>query len=476
MSGQDTAFHNPFDGENPARARAASLEPPPSIQSPDQESVEELTRGKPRYGKIFGPLAVVGVLGALGYLQFFMPTKHKAPTASAAQYAPSDHAGDQAVNAAREAGNAYEKAESAHHSGAAAQPFTPGKGDPNAVAQQAIGSAGGSAAGNAGAGYAGAQSGGTSQQASEAMKAEREAAEKAAEKQAAIDAAPIQVNDVDLMPTQSPKTTPTSTTSSPEALASNLGKQLAAGQDSMNSELDKVAQLAGSYGGQAGAASTATPAGQQDHWLASLKADDGEIVHMHDAPAGPLISEGTPVRAVLLTGLNTDNPGTVSAMVTSNVYDSLTGTILLIPKGSKLTGVYNHDVRVGQDRVLIAMTRLIRPDLSWIDLSNATGSEDDGTSGVEGDVNNHFFKIFGSALVIGAATLLLDKTQQSITVNQGLGTTQMGGTIFAQTLQQVVSQLLARNQNIPPTITREGGTQFIFMLRHDLALTPYRGS
>ncbi len=75
--------------------------------------------------------------------------------------------------------------------------------------------------------------------------------------------------------------------------------------------------------------------------------------------------------------------------------------------------------------------------------------------------------------MIGAATLLLDQSQQNVTINQGLGTTQMGGTIFAQTLQQVVTDLLSRNQNIPPTLTRSGGTQFIFMVRHDLALSPY---
>ncbi|KAF7963345.1 hypothetical protein AWV80_10475 [Cupriavidus sp. UYMU48A] len=147
----------------------------------------------------------------------------------------------------------------------------------------------------------------------------------------------------------------------------------------------------------------------------------------------------------------------------------------MIPKGSTLTGSYNHDIKVGQGRVLIAITRLIRPDGSWIDLSGTTGSEMDGTSGLESDVNNHFWKIFSSAMVVGAATLLLDKSQQNVTVNQGLGTTQLGGTIFAQTLQQVVAGLLSRNKDIPPTLSRSGGTEFIFMVRNDLALTQYYG-
>ncbi|WP_321935259.1 TrbI/VirB10 family protein [Paraburkholderia sp. J8-2] len=469
----EVAVSNPFDSDNPARSRSAAFEPPPSMQSPDHETVEDLTRGKPSRGKALGALAVVVALGGLGYVQFFMPTKHKGPAKETYdQYAaPSADAGQGLVNAAANAGKSYEMKQKAERAAAASAP--PGKYDPNASANQAIGTTGGAVGGG--------QSSDAQQLAAQA-KAEREEALKAAkeeaERQAAIDAAPIQATDVSLMKTAQDSAP---TAASPmNDLASDLRAQAAKNQDAMSQQLDKVAQLSSAYGGQGGTGSsssaTTTSAGQQDRWLSSVKSDGGEIVRMHDAPAGPIISEGTPVRAILLTGLDTDNPGTISAMVTSDVYDSETGTILLIPKGSKLTGVYNHDVKVGQDRVLMAMTRLIRPDLSWVDLSNATGSEDDGTSGVIGDVNNHFFKIFGSALVIGAATLLLDKTQQTITVNQGLGTTQMGGTIFAQTLQQVVSNLLARNQNIPPTITRDGGTQFIFMLRHDLALTPYRGS
>nr|WP_241023843.1 TrbI/VirB10 family protein [Burkholderia sp. Ac-20365] len=220
----------------------------------------------------------------------------------------------------------------------------------------------------------------------------------------------------------------------------------------------------------------AGPAAQQDKWLASQSSDGDQVLRQHSKADGYIISEGTPVRTVLITGLNTDTPGVVTAQVTSDVFDSATGNALLIPRGSRVMGKYDHDIKNGQDRVLVALTRLIRPDGTWIDLASASGAEMDGKGGLEGDVNNHFWKIFGSSLVIGAATLLLDKSQTTTTVSQGLGTTQMGGTIFAQTLQDVLNTLLSRNKDIPPTISRDAGTEFIFIVRRDMSLTPYHRS
>ena len=59
-------------------------------------------------------------------------------------------------------------------------------------------------------------------------------------------------------------------------------------------------------------------------------------------PASPyVVQAGAVIPAALVTGLRSDLPGQVIAQVTQNLYDSLTGRILLAPQGSKLIGTYD---------------------------------------------------------------------------------------------------------------------------------------
>jgi len=57
---------------------------------------------------------------------------------------------------------------------------------------------------------------------------------------------------------------------------------------------------------------------------------------------------GSVIAASLITGLNSDLPGLVTAQVTQHVYDSVTGQHLLIPQGSRLIGSYDSVVAFGQ--------------------------------------------------------------------------------------------------------------------------------
>lgn len=53
------------------------------------------------------------------------------------------------------------------------------------------------------------------------------------------------------------------------------------------------------------------------------------------------LKRGSVIPATLITGLNSDLPGRITAQVSQNVYDSATGYRLLIPQGAKLFGRYD---------------------------------------------------------------------------------------------------------------------------------------
>ncbi len=110
------------------------------------------------------------------------------------------------------------------------------------------------------------------------------------------------------------------------------------------------------------------------------------------------VTQGTLIPAVLETAINTDVPGFVRAVVSQDVR-SFDGTRVLVPRSSRLIGQYQSGLQGGQKRAYVIWTRLIRPDGASVNLgSPAIGF--DGTTGLEGKVNSHFFKRFGSSMLL----------------------------------------------------------------------------
>lgn len=187
-----------------------------------------------------------------------------------------------------------------------------------------------------------------------------------------------------------------------------------------------------------------------------------------------VIMEGTMLDAVFLTAVNTDLPGEVSAIITRDVYDSMEPEkYLLIPKGSKLIGSYNSEVNIGQERIMMAFKRLIFPDGSSINLLGMAGTDAMGRSGLTGDVDNHFFKMFGASfLIAGISKLVTPKQPANVNVYaQGGGqlTTEAGAI-----LSDISGRILRRNENISPTISIAAGERFNVRVSKDMHLPPYR--
>jgi len=195
---------------------------------------------------------------------------------------------------------------------------------------------------------------------------------------------------------------------------------------------------------------------------------------MLQGPMGQyIVNEGTPVRTVLTRGVNSDLPGKITALVTSDVYDS-NQQCVVIPKGSQLVGAYSNAIIVGQGRILMAMNRLILNNGNWISLAGAQANDMIGQAGMAAEVDNHFWQMFSTSLVIGGASLLLPKDQNTISTVSTAGGTQNGGSVLATTLNDILKQTLERNRVITPTLTLKPGEQFMFTVAQDMNMTCYR--
>ena len=124
---------------------------------------------------------------------------------------------------------------------------------------------------------------------------------------------------------------------------------------------------------------------------------------------------GSVIPAVLESAIDSDLPGLVRARTTRNVYDSRTGTHLLIPRGSRLIGVYGQGVgsqgaRGGQRRLFVAWQEMRLPDGTPVALDNFSALGADGASGIRARRATGFLEALGAAVLFdlaGNATAIL---------------------------------------------------------------------
>lgn len=241
-------------------------------------------------------------------------------------------------------------------------------------------------------------------------------------------------------------------------------------EDAMRQQERMIAAMAAAESGGA----TKKPDSLHGAFLKESKGIEAPI-GMVGARKPHTIYEGTLIRTVLTRKLQTDVPGMVTAKVMSDVYDSVTMQTMLIPRGSEVTCRYQSELLVGQEVVLAACERLRLPNGKSFSLMSAPASDMQGASGLPADVNNHFFKMFGTSLMLGAASLLLPEKDQNITVSSSNGSQEKGGSILGTALHDTITTILQRNARIPPTGTVEIGTPFTLTISRDVEMEPYTG-
>jgi len=196
--------------------------------------------------------------------------------------------------------------------------------------------------------------------------------------------------------------------------------------------------------------------------------------HLHKPVSHSELFSGSVIPAVLITGINSQLPGEITAQVRQNVYNSLNPSEVVIPQGSKLIGVYDSGVQYGQSRVLVAWSRVIYPNGETVDLQGMSGVDGLGEAGFSQITDNHYWKIFGSAFLIsllGAGAQLAQPQQSSALANPGMGETATGA--IAQEMDSVGGDMLQKNLNIAPTLKIRPGYLFNVLVSKTMVLPVY---
>ena len=187
------------------------------------------------------------------------------------------------------------------------------------------------------------------------------------------------------------------------------------------------------------------------------------------------IKAGWEIPAILEQSLNSDLPGELKALVTSNVYDTATGMYLLIPQGSRLIGRYDLRLTYAQDGVQVVWNRLIFPDGSSVDLDGMVGLDAHGNAGLRDKVDHHYKRLIGfSALtsMFSAVFAISQRTNQSVLAYPTPG--QAAGQAVGQDLSQTGSEITRRNLNVQPTVKVPAGYKFTVRVNRDILFdAPY---
>src|SRR5438132_3652191 len=188
---------------------------------------------------------------------------------------------------------------------------------------------------------------------------------------------------------------------------------------------------------------------------------------------------GFVIPAVLLSGVNSEVPGTIIAQVAQDVYDNATGSDLLIPQGARLIGSYSANVQFGQSRLFVVWQRVVYPDGRALDIAAEPGTDSAGYAGFKDRVDSHWVRIFGSAVLMSAITAGVAYSQDRYQSNGNY----YAPPRFSDELSQAVGQqfvqaaakLLEKNLDIAPTLKIRPGYGFSVLLIKDFVLPrPYQ--
>ena len=182
-----------------------------------------------------------------------------------------------------------------------------------------------------------------------------------------------------------------------------------------------------------------------------------------------VLFEGTILETVLLNRLDGASAGPIACLVTTDVY-SRDRQHLLVLAGSKVLGETRKVEAFGQTRLAVVFHRMLMPDGYSVSLDQFKGLNQAGDVGLRDQVNNHYLRIFGASLAVGAIGAVAEAGTGSVFTESGTDRLRKG---FGQSTAQSSAQILDRFLNILPTITIREGHRVKVYLSGDLALPDY---
>ena len=238
-------------------------------------------------------------------------------------------------------------------------------------------------------------------------------------------------------------------------IAESLGKRLPPGISAIPAGLALRDPLRSRVGENSDSAAPAKPARAQTPIVPVKPSSQRQVM------------EGSLIPAVLLTQVNSDLPGMLTAQVTEDVYDSIHGNFLAIPKGSRVIGEYNTRVLPGQERIMAMFHRLILPSGESFNLDDMQAADRAGQSGMKDEVDNRFWTRLGGQFMTAGLARIISPPEGGVTILGGAGNS-LAGDAAGQILVNTAAVGFAGNAALGPVIVIKRGYPFVIMVNRDI--------
>ena len=176
-----------------------------------------------------------------------------------------------------------------------------------------------------------------------------------------------------------------------------------------------------------------------------------------------LLSKGTFIDCTLETAIDSTLPGMTTCVTATDTFGA-DGTVVLLERGTKLIGETRGEVQQGQARVFVVWTEARTPSGVVVRL-DSPGTDALGRSGLDGEVNRHFWQRFGAAMLVSTIDGVVQSEVQS--------SSRSGTVVLDPTASEdVLNDILRSTVNIPPTIRVRNGARIQVLVARDVDFRP----
>ena len=171
-----------------------------------------------------------------------------------------------------------------------------------------------------------------------------------------------------------------------------------------------------------------------------------------------LLAKGAFIDCTLETAIDSSLPGMTTCITATDTF-SVDGKVVLLERGSKLIGETRGQVQQGSARLFVLWTQARTPTGVVVPLASP-GTDALGRSGLDGEVDRHFWQRFGAAILIS----LVDGAAQAAQRSGESGTV-----IYDPSAStNVATEALRGSIGIVPTITKHQGDRIQILVARDL--------
>jgi type IV secretory pathway VirB10-like protein len=192
-----------------------------------------------------------------------------------------------------------------------------------------------------------------------------------------------------------------------------------------------------------------------------------------DDPDTYLLAPGaTTLACTVETMMNSDVESYFTAKLRNDIYDTASGTHLLAPQGSTILGKYHsQQLLYGNERLPTTSLTLALPNGKSVDLGDAPVMDGKGQAGLVSSVNQHYWRLFSSIIIMGVLRGGQQAILTQITPSDPSGAVAAG---IAGAANQAGQMRIGPALNTKPTITVEAGEPCNVLLIKELRLPDYR--